>query len=340
MKRTKIIVVLPIIIVFMLSFTPISHALEGIVTESRVNIHSGPGTQFSNIEQANKGDIYKVLLQADDWIKVKLKHREGWIAADYIQIHSEQPPETITISNKKTHIRNGPSTDYSINHFADEGSIYNVRSADGDWYEIENKHGRGYIYKQLTKPVNTPSQSSFANKTIVIDAGHGGRDVGAIGATEVFEKDVAYLTAQELKKELDMLGANVKMTRLGDDFISLNSRISFSNTLNTDVFISLHYNSVPQLPNVTGIEAYYYQRRNRSLATYVQAELIKSTGADNRGTSFGDFLVLRQNYKPAILVELGFISNKNKASLLQTTMYQQQLVSGIINGLGKYFANE
>lgn len=149
---------------------------------------------------------------------------------------------------------------------------------------------------------------------------------------------MAFLTAQELTNELSMLGANVRLTRRNDDYIPLNSRISYSNNFDTDVFISLHYNSVPNLPNVTGIESFYYKEANQKLAASIQKKVFHAVQTDDRGTSFGDFLVLRQNLKPAILLELGFISNKAEESRLLTTMYQKKLVSGIIQGLGSYFA--
>lgn len=319
---------------------PVAAEQQGTVTENNVTVRRGPGTDFQKIAQTNEGDTYTVTQQQSEWVEIQLDNGAGWIHTNYINIDEVAiTPTKITIPNPNTQIRSGPSTDDPISHFADKGSTFNVISSGGDWYEIKNEAIHGYIYKSLTKAIPNSSKSNFTNKSIVIDAGHGGRDVGAIGATETLEKDVTFLTAQELKKELTMLGADVRLTRPRDDFIPLNSRISYSNNFKTDVFISLHYNSVPGLPNVTGIESYYFQDNNQDLASLIQKGLINATQSDDRGTSFGDYLVLRQNMKSAILIELGFISNQAEESRLQTTMYQKQLVSGIIQGLGAYFAN-
>lgn len=319
---------------------PIAAKQQETVTENSVSIRHGPGTDFQKIAQTNEGDRYTVTQQQTNWTEIQLDNSTGWIHSNYISKDEVAiTPTKIIIPNPNTHIRSGPSTDEPISHFADKGSTFNVVSSSGNWYEIKNETTHGYIYKSLTKAIPESKKSNFTNKSIVIDAGHGGRDVGAIGATGAFEKNVTLLTAQELQKELTMLGANVRLTRPRDDFIPLNSRISYSNNFKTDVFISLHYNSVPALPHVTGIESYYFQDRNQHLATLIQKGIINTTQSEDRGTSFGDYLVLRQNMKAAILIELGFISNQAEESQLQTTMYQKQLVSGIIQGLGTYFSN-
>ncbi|WP_296361050.1 N-acetylmuramoyl-L-alanine amidase [Virgibacillus sp.] len=338
-KRIMAISILVLLFTFN-SDKSVSFAQQGTITEDNVHMRSGPGTEFQIITQINDGTAFTLIKQQVKWVEIQLDDSSvDWVHAKYISIKDQvDTPSTITIPHDNTQIRSSPSTDAPIANFAKKGSSFQVLSSKGDWYEIEDKAIHGFVYKALTEPAPLPMKSSFANKSIVIDAGHGGRDVGAIGASSVFEKDVAFLTAQELTNELSMLGANVRLTRRNDDYIPLNSRISYSNNFDTDVFISLHYNSVPNLPNVTGIESFYYKEANQKLAASIQKKVFHAVQTDDRGTSFGDFLVLRQNLKPAILLELGFISNKAEESRLLTTMYQKKLVSGIIQGLGSYFA--
>lgn len=243
----------------------------------------------------------------------------------------------ITIPYDNTQIRNGPSTDDKIIHFADKGSKFDVLSETAEWCKISNNHVKGYVFKRLVDKQTARAGDGIKNKTIVIDAGHGGNDVGAIGATGSFEKDITYKTALALQRELTTLGATAILTRKQDDYISLAARTSLTNITDTDAFISIHYNSVPAIPDVTGIGTYYYDDQNKKLADYVQIETTKGTEAKDRGTAFGDFQVLRQNFKPAILVELGFISNPKREQLLLTDSYQTQLVHGIIAGLSRYF---
>ncbi|MFA1820516.1 N-acetylmuramoyl-L-alanine amidase [Virgibacillus oceani] len=344
LHRTIIITILALFFI-QFNIQP-AYADDAVINADDLNIRSGPGTAFEPIGQANTGDTYPLVSQEGNWIEIQLESDTGWVAVDFVTIESESIDNvensnqtSITISNDNTQIRNGPSTENDIIYFAEEDSRYDVTGETDGWYEVSGDGVEGYIYKNLIKQPESNSPG-FKDKTIVIDPGHGGRDVGAIGASGAFEKDFAFLTAQELKQELEILGANVQMARPDDEFVSLGSRISFSNTMNTDAFISIHYNSVPELPEVTGIETYYYQEQNENLASYIQSELIKATAANDRGITQENYLVIMQNVKPAVLVELGFISNEDKEDLLTTIGYQKKIVSGIINGLGKYFAYE
>ncbi|OZU89857.1 N-acetylmuramoyl-L-alanine amidase [Virgibacillus indicus] len=326
-------------------FTEHIHADEAIINVDNLNIRNGPGLDYEQIGQANTDEVYQIVGEQDEWVEIQFNNNTGWVTTEYISVRTESNNEspsadTITIQYENTHIRSNPAVDSDIIHFAEKGAVFNVISEQGDWFEVENDEATGFINKNLLGEDKTSSTTGFKNKTIVIDAGHGGRDVGAIGAKGSYEKDIAYLTAEELAKELTILGAEVLLTRPEDEFISLGSRVSFANIMDTDAFISIHYNSVPQLANVNGIETYYYHEQYEQLANYIQKEIVKETDAENRGKTHGDYLVIRQAFKPSVLLELGFISNQEKEALLQTSAYQKKIVSGIINGLGKYFANE
>lgn len=346
-KLHRIIVISVLSFIFLQANIQSAQAGEVIINADELNIRSGPGTEFEPIGQADTGESYPLVSQEGDWVEIQLEQdNAGWVASEFVTIEAEKEESVtdsnatvITVSHDNTQIRNGPSTENDIIQFAEEGSQFEVTGETDDWYEISGNGVGGYVYKKLIKETETTSPG-FKDKTIVIDPGHGGRDVGAIGASGTYEKDFSFLTAQELKQELEILGANVLLTRPDDEFVSLGGRISFSNTMDTDAFISIHYNSVPELPDVTGIETYYFQEQNEKLASYIQSELIKATDADDRGTTQGDYLVIMQNVKPSVLLELGFISNEEKEDRLATIGYQKKIVSGIVNGLGKYFPYE
>lgn len=260
-----------------------------------------------------------------------------FISAFPVAASSASGKQTILIPQNNTQLRDNPSTDGDIIYFANEGEVFDIVNVHKDWYEVANKDASGYVSQQLVQRKKM-SSNPLKNKTIVIDAGHGGQDVGAIGTSGTFEKYLTYKTAIELKEKLAMLGANAVFTRKADEYISLPSRAGFSNMPNTDVFISIHYNSASTSPDAHGIDTYYYQQQNKKLAQMIQQEIIKEVNGKDRGIAFGDFQVLRQNFKPSILVELGFISHPEEERLLLTNAYQQQLVSGMIHGLEKYFS--
>ncbi|QKY69552.1 N-acetylmuramoyl-L-alanine amidase [Lentibacillus sp. CBA3610] len=248
-----------------------------------------------------------------------------------------QAKNTITIQYDNTHLREGPSTTYEINGYAEKGEEFNVISAEDKWIEITNGQMSGYVFKEFINNQSAYTSSGLDNKTIVIDAGHGGIDVGAIGASGSYEKDFTYRTMQELEEKLTILGADVILTRGEDRYVSLASRTSLANIVNADAFISIHYNSFSEAPNVTGIGTYYDHEQDAPLAVSVQDGLISKTEAADRKAQEEDYYVIKQTFRPSILVELGFISNPETDQLLQTNRYQQKLISGIVTGLNNYF---
>ena len=357
MRIEKLLLILSILIMT-LTITTEVHANDAIIDSDQVNIRTGPGTEFEIIKQAHTDEIYPILQVQGEWIEIQLTDISGWIISDYITILEESEvindndnddvkeynPNvvkdlSIIIQSDNTHIRNGPSTDHEIIHFANKGTEFEVVSEDVNWYEVVIDDTTGYLFKSLVTKHQSVSSNNLSNKTIVIDAGHGGRDVGAIGANGAFEKDITAKTAYELKQTLTTLGAEVILTRTNDEYTRLASRPTLANLHDTDAFISIHYNSYFESPSVMGIDTYYYADYNKQLANTIQKEIINETDANDRGIGFGDFQVLRQSFQPAVLLELGFMSNSDKEQLLLTNTYQKKLVKGITNGLLKYFGN-
>lgn len=253
-----------------------------------------------------------------------------------------QKPVTITITRDNTHIRNGPSTDHDIISFAKQNSVYTIISESNDWYEIDLDGTTGFIWKSFIQPHNMADDHKdiLKNKVIILDAGHGGHDVGAIGATGTFEKDLTYKTTKLLEETLDTLDAHVLLTREDDQYIRLGSRTSFANMHDADVFISIHYNSFPEQEDITGIGTYYYHDRSQYIAQHIQHAIARETHAENRGVDVGNFQVLRENVNPAVLVELGFISNSEQERRLLKNDYQEMLVKGMVKGLIHYFREQ
>lgn len=332
--------------------TNTSFADEAIIESDHLNVRTGPGTEYDKVTQLHSGEVYQILQIDNDWVEIDLEGRSGWITNEYITINKlteedininkpvSENATSLTIENNNTHIRSGPSVDYDIIGFAKLGAEYEIMSTDTDFYEIDFDGKKGFIFKSLLNKKQLTKNTTLKNKVIVIDAGHGGHDVGSIGVSGHYEKDLTYKTAMELKEELSMLGAEVILTRENDDYIRLGSRPAISNINTTDAFISIHYNSFPEQSNVTGINSYYYHEQNKSLSSHIQQGIVDSTNSKDRGIAYGDFQVLRSNFMPSVLLELDFISNPEREQLLLTNSYQKKLVQGIINGLTNYFAKK
>ncbi|MBP3964769.1 N-acetylmuramoyl-L-alanine amidase family protein [Paenibacillus lignilyticus] len=174
---------------------------------------------------------------------------------------------------------------------------------------------------------------ALSGKTIVLDPGHGGKDVGSTGGAGTYEKDVTLLTALNVKEKLAGQGATVVMTRDSDTTISLKGRTAVAQTENADLFISIHFDAF-QTRDVYGMTTYYNKPHDREIAEHIHEQLFKQDmHTKDRGVQFGDYHVIRENAKPAVLLELGYISNKNEEARMQTESFQEQLSTAITNGV-------
>lgn len=184
------------------------------------------------------------------------------------------------------------------------------------------------------------------NKTIVIDPGHGGSNPGAT-KYGMRESDNNLSVGIKLKKVLEDHGAKVVMTRETDKTVAaeglelkqeLQARVDFVDTNNADIFISLHTNA-NENANVHGAMTFYHNDISKKLADDIQKSLIKFTEATDKGTEKENFYVLRNNKVPAVLIEMGFITNRIEADKLNSDVYRDELVDGIYDGIINYFNN-
>ena len=209
-------------------------------------------------------------------------------------------------------------------------------------------------------------------KTIVIDPGHGGKDPGAVRHTRQ-EKQIVLSLSKMLRDLLVKKGYNVKLTRETDIYIPIRKRAQFATDQKADLFISIHANA-SNSHKATGIETYYLalasdesaritaMRENvgaaynmkeldtlvrdileesksvesRRLAHRIQARLTFGKPVKNRGVKRAPFVVLIGPKVPAVLVEIGFISNPTEGKKLTTKAYQRQLATSIAEGIEQY----
>ena len=155
----------------------------------------------------------------------------------------------------------------------------------------------------------------LAGVTVLLDPGHGGDDMGAPGSpVENFpqESELNLSAALAAKYRLEQLGATVTMTRDTDVFYTLAERMEMLNSQKPDFFIAIHHNSAAMnadLNQVGGTEAYWFYTEGKPLATALSANVSLTTGRNDRGPKYSAFYVTRSNICPAVLLELGFVSN-------------------------------
>ena len=173
-----------------------------------------------------------------------------------------------------------------------------------------------------------------AFKTVVLDPGHGGHDIGGHYG-KVYEKHLALDTALRLENYLKASGYRTVMTRRSDAFISLPQRAALGNRYRDSIFISIHYNYTWKR-DVSGLETFYYSSRSKPLANYVHAGMMRRAKAVNRGVKFARYYVIRNAKNPAILVECGFVSNYRERSRMKQGSYRDGLARGIAEGIARY----
>ena len=222
-----------------------------------------------------------------------------------------------------------------------------------------------FVWLQLTA---VPRSAHFEPETatppapfalVVIDPGHGGQDPGTM-KTGLVEKELTLDVAQRLERLLHQRGLATLLTRNDDSYVSLQDRTAIANDQQECVFVSIHFDEAGR-PAATGIETFYaahpislpervaswlpfLQRtsseppnvESQSLATFIQESLVTYTQAVDRGTRPQQFFVIANVRHPAVLVEGGFLTNKEDVSKLANNDYREQMATAISEGILRY----
>lgn len=184
---------------------------------------------------------------------------------------------------------------------------------------------------------------------ILIDPGHGGKDPGAVDGFSAAERDKINTREADVNLAVGLLlynsliaqGARATMTRSSNWYPTLQQRCDMANKFGANLFISLHCNSGPS--SAVGIETLYLptSTNGKRLAELVQQELIKATRAPNRGVKGrADLYILKHTNMPAIIVEMGFISNPGEEAKLDTKQFQQKVADAIVKAVIRYKKGE
>ncbi len=213
-----------------------------------------------------------------------------------------------------------------------------------------------------------PDRPSPSPPHVVIDPGHGGRDPGAV-CPHGYEKSVALAVSRHIASRLRARGIEVTMTRTGDEFIPLNERPAIGNRLGADAFVSIHADAAAD-PGVHGFTVYVgaqdggrysdsaradaiasevgvasvqlrptlaaNRRKSLRLASAIRQQMSRATSSPDRGTRHAKFRVLERSAPPAVLIELGFLTNDREARRLFQPAYQQTLAAAIADGIEQF----
>jgi N-acetylmuramoyl-L-alanine amidase len=254
----------------------------------------------------------------------------------------------------------------------------------GDAYQLENPPRIVLDLRKAAAPVPgaplplpglKPPAELPGIRTIVIDPGHGGKEVGAVGPGGVLEKDITLAVARKLAAALGKTGARIVMTREDDSLVSLDQRTAMANQYKADLFLSVHVNAAV-VKDAKGSETYYlsleasdelakkaaetenasaaadpasdlklilwdlaqqaYLEESSRFAQAIQEEMNAATAVANRGVKQAPFKVLIGATMPAALVEVGFITNAEEETKLQSEEFQNLMVEALTRAVQRY----
>lgn len=181
--------------------------------------------------------------------------------------------------------------------------------------------------------LNRDDTSQDSGITVVLDAGHGGND-GGTNFGDILEKDITLAVTEYMQELLKQQGVNVVMTREEDVYVGLQDRTAVSNGEDADMFVSIHCNSYEDDSSIKGMECYYYgDSKGKEYAEKIM-ESIKAGGKITaRDAREEDYYVVRYTKAPAVLVELGFLSNYSERGQLTSADYQQLLAQELVQAI-------
>jgi N-acetylmuramoyl-L-alanine amidase len=344
-----------------------------------LNIRAEPAGDATIIGTLGRGDVITVSDESYGWAKVKVGGKTGWVAAHYLvktgaasagkgggqaaSAGKEKPPakssaqtaanaKLAIVTADKLWLRAGPGTDNEAKKLLTLGTRLTITDSKNGWLYVQTPDGTtGWVSGRYVgdSAFRTPTEtaeetkrsgSGLSGKLIVLDPGHGGDDPGVIGTKyETEEKKLNLSTAQYVAEELRRAGAKVVMTRTSDNELpELSERAGESNRLKADAFVSIHYNASPK--KVSGTLVYFYSdQKDRALAHSIEESLAKNNVLKSNGIAYGDYHVLRENSRPAVLLELGFLTDARDEATVRTADYQRKAAKAIVAGLANYFSD-
>ena len=180
--------------------------------------------------------------------------------------------------------------------------------------------------------------SGYENYRIILDAGHGGSDGGTQAdgnRSNVIEKDINLSVVLRMKTLLEDIGAEVILTRETDKTLSLDERVEIANNQAADLYVSIHCNYFEEDASISGLECYYFEESDsgKQVAEKILDTIADGGNVNTRNVKESDFYVLKRTKIPAVLVELGYLSNLKECRLLIDKEYQDTLAEELVRGI-------
>lgn len=316
---------------------------------------------INRIAHLQKGVNLILTGEYENFYRVKLTNKtNAWIDKKYVTLNSEaiEPSDVFDYQKSKDnefdtyefYLRH--KVPYQITENPLKLTIYNLDNKTQIFTmqpEVNHKlvgyTGNYEGDKFVLKVRKFPELGKFKplkHINIVIDAGHGGDESGAIGCSGIKEKDINLQIAKRLKKSLKHKGAKVFMTRDKDVDVTLDDRVKFANDNDAVIFISIHANALADSQNPSehnGLGIYYYYPEAKPLAESILNSVTLKNEINGDGIHQASFAVVRNTKALSILIETGYLINPDDNTKLETPSYQKKVVKRTSQGIIKFFKN-
>lgn len=264
--------------------------------------------------------------------KIKLNKKVPYILTEriaYDLVKNQYESKTVGLDLVIYNIENLPEHKYEL-YIPKKDKLFGYKS----YYTNDNE-----LVIQIKNTPSVDNKSPLKDKTITIDPGHGGSEIGAVGCLGDYEKNINLKIALRLKDYLQQAGANVVMTRNDDSYVSLSDRVEISQNNNSDIFISIHNNALGDSEaksNRSGASAYYFYPQSKELASTMLKVLTKELSMNDDKLRQRSFAVVRNTQSPSILLEIGYMIKPTDNAKLIRSDFQDKAAKAIYDGLEKY----
>ncbi|NGP44951.1 SH3 domain-containing protein [Bacillaceae bacterium SIJ1] len=348
-----------------------AEGLVAVVNADILNVRSSADASSKKLGSLDRGEEVDVITTQDNWAKIRRGNLVGWIHTGYATLYDRggqltrelSAPEKTEGNNRTTftwsklgdvntrQIMTEQGVAISTNageigsfNFQHPG-IQSVSTTNGNYgkqIDVKLSPGYHYVVRHSSGSVSLDIlPSGLKGKKVVVDAGHGGHDSGAVGATGLLEKEVTLDVAKKLKAKLEAAGATVIESRPTGDFTTLSGRVQIAHENGGDVFVSIHADSFSATSK--GSTSFYHSGKNPSweqskeLSDLVIHYLTSNLGTVSRGSVDKSFHVIRETEIPAILAETAFLSNPQEEALLKTDAFREKAATALFQALEAYF---
>ncbi len=301
------------------------------------------------IINGEKGNYYRVFLSKDKF---------AWILkSDIIEfVNADKTPASF-INTESQKYKNASiqtiSFTKNLPYTVEDGEkeilfrVYNPELSENSVYTLNILKPRNYFYNVTLKDGLYTFKVSEVPKnledlTVVIDAGHGGTEGGAVGCLGDREKDINLRIALELQNILKEKGVNVIMTRECDGTISLKDRVKLAKENDADIFISIHLNSIGNIHlnrfQNRGTSVYYFNKNSKELATILEKSIPKSAGTQRDGVKTASLAVIRPANYVGVLIETAYMINPLDSLLYSQEDFAKNVAKGILDGIKSFIS--